>query len=53
MKGIKETKKEILHKKYEEIKASLEYFNELLRENGISTENFLSNEIFIPNLAYQ
>lgn len=48
MKGSKDSKKEIIARKYDEIERELQSINQLLRESGVPEEELLSREQFLP-----
>ncbi|VDM42565.1 unnamed protein product [Toxocara canis] len=48
VKGSKDSKKEIIARKYDEIERELETTNQLLRESGVPEEELLSRDQFLP-----
>uniref|UniRef100_A0A915BVT8 C4H2-type domain-containing protein n=1 Tax=Parascaris univalens TaxID=6257 RepID=A0A915BVT8_PARUN len=48
VKGNKDSKKEIIARKYDEIERELRSTNQLLRESGVPEEELLSREQFLP-----
>uniref|UniRef100_A0A0M3HPF3 C4H2-type domain-containing protein n=1 Tax=Ascaris lumbricoides TaxID=6252 RepID=A0A0M3HPF3_ASCLU len=48
VKGSKDSKKEIIARKYDEIERELQSTNQLLRESGVPEEELLSREQFLP-----